>query len=226
MEFKIKRNPYGTKSLYSKSSISFDPGLTVLVGPNGSGKSTLLRQLKRKLEEAGEVLVYFDNLRDGGRTSTANALYRNDFNFAASTFNASEGEVINQNLNLVVGRIGGAIRKVFGGEEEKRVFVLLDAIDSGLSVDNIVEMKDFLTDTVFPDAEDKGVEVYVIAAANEYELCRGSRCLDVKHMEYVVFGDYEEYRKFILGCSKKKKVRKAGGKHDNRSTNDKTGDLS
>ena len=84
--------------------------------------------------------------------------------------------------------------------------LLFDATDSGLSVDAICEIKDVFS-LVIEDAKKLGIELYIIIAANEYELCRGEACFDVNEGKYITFKDYEDYRAFILNSRKKKEER-------------------
>lgn len=84
---------------------------------------------------------------------------------------------------------------------------MFDAIDSGLSVDNVVDIKMNLFDLVIKDAEESGLDVYIIISANEYELARNSSCFDVNSGKYIEFNSYEDFRKFILSSRKKKDKR-------------------
>ena len=54
--------------------------------------------------------------------------------------------------------------------------------------------------TVIDDC--KNTDVYIIVAANTYELARNEKCFDVVNGKYISFKDYEEYRKFILSGKK------------------------
>lgn len=88
---------------------------------------------------------------------------------------------------------------------------MLDAVDSGLSVDNIVDVKEQLFKTVLE--YNYGNEIYIVVSANEYEMARGEQCFDVYNGEYITFENYEDYRKMILESKKwkierEKKVRK------------------
>jgi hypothetical protein len=86
-------------------------------------------------------------------------------------------------------------------------FILLDAIDSGFSIDNIVSLKEDLFKLIFEDARARGIELYIIASANEYELAKGENCLDVISGKYITFKDYEDYYNFILDSRKRKDKR-------------------
>lgn len=72
----------------------------------------------------------------------------------------------------------------------------MDAVDSGLSVDNIVDVKDLLFKTILE--YNYGNDIYIVISANEYEMARGEQCFDVYNGKYVTFNDYEEYRNMIL----------------------------
>ena len=84
--------------------------------------------------------------------------------------------------------------------------LLLDAIDSGLSVDTVVNVVDVLN-FILKDAKKIGVKLFIVITANEYELCRRNKCFDVNSGEYIEFKDYEDYRKFILKSREKKDKR-------------------
>ena len=59
-EFKIIKDPNECGNLYYKSSISFEPGVTVLIGCNGCGKTSLIRQIKHRLEKEEAKWAYAD----------------------------------------------------------------------------------------------------------------------------------------------------------------------
>lgn len=215
----IVRDPYEPKEyIYTKKEFEFKPGVTVLVGCNGCGKTTLLHQIKDYLKNKKVPVVSFDNLHDGGSNARAEAAAMNDFTFLATAAFSSEGE----NIVMNIGRLAQTLRPfiqtgesqnrgdrlckafaraVWGDQDEPEIsnerWILLDAIDSGLSVDNIVDIKEYLFKTILEDAGDQ-VVVRIIISANEYEICRNEQCMDVHTGKYRTFKGYESYRKFIL----------------------------
>lgn len=75
-KFKIDSHYYGDDyKLYNKTTITLNPGVTVLVGCNGSGKTTLLHQLKHRLEKEKIPVISFDNIKDGGRNAVSEASF-------------------------------------------------------------------------------------------------------------------------------------------------------
>ena len=81
--------------------------------------------------------------------------------------------------------------------------LLMDAVDSGYSVDNVIELKD-LFKLIIEDAEKEGKKLFIVISANEYELAKNERCIDVTTGKYITFKDYDDYAKFILETRKKK----------------------
>lgn len=201
--FKITKDPHDTgEMLYKKTQITIKPGVTVLVGCNGCGKTTLLRTMHEKLKKDTVPVMFYDNLRDGGSNAKSRAGFYNDIPMLATLMCSSEGEQINLNLCAAARNIGSFVRKNKGAPE---MFFLFDAIDSGLSIDNIEETKELLFDTIIEDNPNSNV--YIIVSANEYEMCREEKCFDVRNGKYITFENYEEYRSFILNSRKEKDER-------------------
>lgn len=202
--FVIPHDPYDNEIVvYSKSRVTFQPGLTILVGCNGSGKSTLLRLIREKLQKTNIPVFDYDNLDQGGRNAKDWALnVSGNMKLLITLATSSEGEQIYINFGEICRKLGDFVRR---NQNASELWILLDAIDSGLSIDNIVEIKGFLTDMVIGGNSDK--DVYVLISANEYELCRDERCFDVHNGVYVDFSDYEDYREFIFRSRERKDKR-------------------
>jgi energy-coupling factor transporter ATP-binding protein EcfA2 len=224
--FKIEKDPfYEGETIYLNDKITLNPGVTVLVGCNGSGKTTLIKILKSQLEKAKVPVVSYNNLQQGGDKSISAAMFEHDLTFAATSWTASEGEQISLNLGKFVAPLRDFIHK--GTVQEKAAdkfarlmsgtdkrpdsdkfnerWIFLDAIDSGLSIDNIVELHELFKIIIF-DAP-SNVDVYIVMSANEYELARNQNCFDVTRGQYITFNDYEEYRDFILDSKLEKDKR-------------------
>lgn len=192
--FNIEQNPYDDRKLYLKSQITFNPGMTILVGCNGSGKTTLLYTIRDLLKSEGIPVLLYDNLHEGGHIGMNAALnVHHDLALLATLATSSEGEQIYTNFANKCESIGRFVRK---HQDKKEIWIMLDALDSGFSIDNIVEIKDFFTEFVI--GGNKHMDVYILISANEYELCRGEQCFDVRAGEYIQFNDYEDYRSFII----------------------------
>ena len=82
----------------------------------------------------------------------------------------------------------------------KERWLLFDAVDSGLSIDNIVQFKNMFK-LIFEDSKKADVETYIIVVANGFEMANGEQCFDVQHGKYLTFPTYEDYKKFILKSS-------------------------
>lgn len=205
--------------LYKKKTIEIKPGVTILVGCNGIGKTTLLKQMKSNLKKENIPYVLFDNLHDGGSKAISKASFYGNFGFMATAMCSSEGENIVMNIGNLATRLGQFVKigedpeerahsklarsiAALNGEDieeseiPKERWILLDAVDSGLSVDNIVDIKEQLFKTILE--YNYGNEIYIVVSANEYEMVRGEQCFDVYNGKYVKIKDYEEYRNLVL----------------------------
>ena len=232
--FKIDRDPYGDGILYTKKTISFVPGITVLTGCNGSGKSTLMKLLQYQMDKDNTPYFELDNLKRGGTNAMSKSIFSGESSFAASLFTSSEGERIVQVIGNAATRLrgffdsgldkekpsylGNSLDATIHGRDYERDFeedlktnvhknerwLFFDACDSGLSVDNVLELKDFFRFLIesHPD-----LDVYIVVAANEYEMANGENCLNVSTMKYEKYRSYEDYRKAILKSRERKNKR-------------------
>ena len=199
-----------------------------MVGCNGAGKTTLLLNIKEECSKQKIPYYMFDNLQDGGSLNVLNSIlsgYKefegDDIPLAVNIWSSSEGEAIKLNIARQSSLYKEFLRsgyfknrqynfnKIFKEPKEitsnKRVF-LFDATDSGMSIDAICEIKT-LFNAIQNNAEELGLELYIIISANEYELCRNENCFDVNDGLYLQFNDYEDYRRFILKSRDKKENR-------------------
>ena len=198
-EFKIPKKPYDEYQVYKKNKIEIKEGVTVLVGCNGAGKSTLLKFIKDQLKESDIPVTSFNNYSQGGTSSIDKCMFHGDTTTAASMMMASEGERIYMNIGLMASRL-----KKFFDKESKEYWILLDAIGSGMSIDAIIEIRNFFLQIV-DELKKKDKNLYIVISTNEYEFCVGTtRIFDVQEGKYVNILDYEGYRKFILKTRKQK----------------------
>lgn len=224
---KTWRDPYDAGfSTCRKKQIEIQQGLTVLVGCNGSGKTTLLHNIKSELKKEDIPVFYYDNEKDGGNNSISESIFYGNLSFTATALCSSEGENISLNLSKIASKLRKFVETGDNGDrfnalaktlalkddnEENNVsnerWILLDAMDSGYSIDNVIEMKNFF-DLVIKDAKEFGIELYIMISSNEYELAHESKCFDVMEGKYIQFASYEDYKKFILRTREKKDKRK------------------
>lgn len=227
-KIKLCKDPYDCGfDLFKKKAIEIKEGITVLVGCNGIGKSTLLHYIEKTLNKENIPYMKFDNLWDGGSQTKQESLLNGDFEFFANAFCSSEGENIVLNMTKLLSKIETFLRtgkyktkkmgfETFLEEEagfesndnkklSKERWFLFDAVDSGLSIDNIVELKEYLFKPVFEHFLEN--EIYIVISANEYEMANGEQCLDVYNGRYVTFKNYNEYRHMILESRKWKEER-------------------
>lgn len=201
--FMIHKNPYDNVNIYKQSKIIIRPGVTILVGCNGMGKTTLLNMIQEKLEKENLPVILFNNNIEGGNAAMQKALLNANINFLMNLVTSSEGEQIHLNIAAMAEKIGKFVRN---NEQAKELWILFDAVDSGMSIDNVVEIKELLFKTILNDCKDKR-DVYIICSANTYELCNEENCFDVLAGEYLRFNSYEDYRNFILNSRKNKDSR-------------------
>ena len=196
------------------------PGITVFAGCNGHGKSTTIKQIARFMQENNHPYLYYDATMHDINTVT-------ETDMLTYCLQASEGE----RVYAIFGEFVAKIRK----ERERckwdsrPMVLLIDGIDGGLSIDVIIEIRNFLC-FILHEIIEYGVLPYICIATNSYELCNEPdyfnagifeynkelrnlylakyfRCCDACNFEYLKFSSYTEYHKYIMKTSKMKSER-------------------
>lgn len=220
----LERCPYEKGDiLFLKGSVEIPEGLTVITGCNGSGKSTLLYDIEEKFKGNDDwYIISYREKEDGRGNSMSSYLFMGDYRSIASVFSASEGEAVFRNYaNKVYHEIAtfrdtkiisrhpeenALLRyKYIRMDKAKNLLVILDGIDSGVSLDMTLDIKNFLH-TILEDLHTRipEVPIYILVSSNSWEFCEGERCLDARSLKFKEFSSYEEYRKYILDSRKKK----------------------
>ena len=220
----LERCPYEKGDiLFLKGSVEIPEGLTVITGCNGSGKSTLLYDIEEKFKGNDDwYIISYREKEDGRGNSMSSYIFSGDYQAVASVFSASEGEAVFRNYaNKVYHEIASfrdtkiiskhpeenaLLRyKYIRMDKAKNLLVILDGIDSGVSLDMTIDIKNFLH-TILEDLHTRIPEfpVYILVSSNSWEFCEGERCLDARSLKFKEFSSYEEYRKYILDSRKKK----------------------
>lgn len=200
--------------LYSRKDIGFNPGLTILVGCNGSGKSTLLTLLNDQLVPVARkdksilLLSYDDRGLDGSANLVSKFALFERYDLVSQTMIESEGEKIMHGICEKAGHIGHKIKtkRKLESKDYKEIWVLLDAVGSGLSIDGIISIKEDLVNVVIKD--NPNTDVYFIISTNEYEFVNGEEdCIDITTFKHIRFKSYDDYKNYILKTRKKKDKR-------------------
>lgn len=202
----IEQNYYDDHvNLYDKNEVEINPNvITVLVGCNGSGKTTLIHQINNHVKRLEDVkVINYNNLRDGGNNALQSLLNKSEMSALATGAMSSEGENIHQNI----GRIFGSLRRIILDNEVSKIFMLFDAIDSGLDIANINEISVAFREAVIPEVVNMGMEIYIIISTNSYEFCINNDCISMDTLSHVEINSYDEFRKTVLDSDKRKNKR-------------------
>ena len=200
--FQVSTNPYGDGRIYLRKNVTFESGhLTCLVGCNGSGKSTLMMLLREQLTKDKDVLILeYNDRTDGGNNLMSKMMFFDDLEGLASMFMSSEGEKISQG----VGRFIADMRRQIQKKDPKEIWIFMDAVGSGLSIDKIREIKEIVPIIV---EDNPRREVFFIVSTNEYEFACCADCIDVTAFKHLEFYSYGHYRDYILKTAEKKAKR-------------------
>lgn len=219
---KTWRNPYDAGfSTTRATKVTFAKGITVLVGCNGAGKTTLLNNIESKLKKDHIPVFNYSNENARSDIITKASFYGN-FDIIAASKCSSEGE----NVSLCFGQKLKEIRHFIAtgktissrpffvnddasdSPESSERWILIDAVDSGYSIDNILDLKavfGYMQD----DAKKHGVDLYIIVSTNAYEFANNETCLDVITGKPIRFDSYDDYKKFVIKSREKKEKRES-----------------
>jgi len=183
--------------LYRKHTFEFEEGVTCLIGKNGAGKSTLLKEIKDKLNDKKIKPFYYDNdYRE--RHAMSEFGFYGDFAKIARNMANSEGQNIRSNFEDYIPEIGRYIKMVVNKNQDKAI-ILLDGLDSGISLDYVLTLKKELFPIILEDCNKWNIECYIIISANNYEFCDGTDCIRVTDAKHFKFNTYEEFKKIYMG---------------------------
>lgn len=222
-KIKIDKCPYITdKEFFKSDTLQIDEGLNVLVGCNGYGKSTLLKSIQTSLDKMNSCNLNECISKDGKKiikdipNDCNNYYFKFDsqckmqqkyeeenlsYEGFASKLLDSEGQQLVFRVGQIAYQIGLLQRAMHNYKvKNKNLFLLFDAIDSGISIDNIDQFKN-LIQLILKNSTDHNV--YIIVSANTYEMVCNENSVDAKTFEHIKFSIYEDYKEYILTTSRK-----------------------
>lgn len=232
MRFKIHtRNYYDEDQILYKAknregSIDIEFGhVYAFVGCNGLGKSTLIRQICHDSDTSLDNFAH--NLMDDYNGRSIFARFFSDPGKEPETFYLpidrsssargfgddallaevasnfmSTGEALAHDLGPCL----AIVRKELPRLRGKEVYILLDDLDVGVSLD-VIEDERRVINQMARDLEANGTRYAICVAANNYELAKGLECISCADLSPVSFSTYGEYRDFVLSARRWKDAR-------------------
>ena len=186
-----------------------------LVGCNGLGKSTILHQMiydhdnsldntaldidsiinpfsfMRNVEKDKEKYNEFYILLNNKTRPTINNVEDTSlYNILSNFISTGENTIHNLSPNLK------SIFNVIKTLENKEVYIMLDDLDVGVSVDVLIELSQVINRLELL-LKDLNINYYIVITANSYELAKRFKCIDTITMEEVSFKDYGDYLKYV-----------------------------
>ena len=209
----LTENPYeDDRKFYNKRKITFEEGVTTLVGCNGSGKSTIINNIETYLKTKGVPCIKFDNLAENGGEKSYQNLFEKSLmggavldkdeepflsiEYAVGLSELSEGERIRESLRRFTYKLVRLLNeycKIGYGE----YWILFDALDSGLSVDILEDIKEQVFNRLVELYKDK-IKLYLIISSNSYEISENTKCFSVGKLRYININSYKSFKKEIL----------------------------
>ena len=195
LELKISRKYNTDFNLRTKTKFLLKPGITNLIGCNGYGKSTLLKQIRAACKQKGIPVFYYDDRTDGGSRLIEKHMLCDNISAMAGMLMSSEGERVRAGVGSSAGPIRNFVHEA-RQRKDKRCVLLFDSVDSGASVDSIMDIKNAFN-IVIEDTKD--LELYLIVASNSYEMTLGLENFDPIKLSYrKKFSSYNAFSKFIM----------------------------
>lgn len=210
MKLKVWSNPKYTNNESKEIEYVFEPGVTMLIGTNGSGKTTLLKQIDSifnngtwsnivdNIEISDKYSCYLYNNIDEIRETKQVWLESGDMKKLAATFQNSEGQDMYDFLYYKLADIGKFIRESKNNKNLKGAFILLDGLDSGLSLDVLENIRTNALDFIIGTDNTSEFELYILCSANSFEFCNNYNCIDVTNQNKIKFKQYEAFKDYML----------------------------
>lgn len=185
------------RTLFPHKSFFFNQGITCLVGKNGSGKTLLIKEIANNLKENKIPYYYYDAYSEGGKVAKDKLKALKNTERLVELQLASQGQQSIINIsNILIDKIGPFISECVKNKSEE-AWILLDSIDTGLSVDNIIGVKEFFN-TILEDCEENQIVLYLIVSGNSFELVKNEQSIDVITGSRIKFKNYEMFKKVIM----------------------------
>lgn len=210
LEFAVYKDPIEEgQYIYKKSKFWLKPGVTCLIGCNGSGKTTLFNSIydimqtnasksdndKTKLSDVKYLRL--NNYNHGPKELMQEAMFIGDMSTVISQAQSSEGEQIVGWLCKYASSLGTNVRSL---EKGSHLIVSFDAIDSGLSYDNIVDVRNHLFSPMLDDAKKRGINLYILVATNTYALCDDASYdkIFIHNFKHIKVNSYKSFVKYVI----------------------------
>ena len=175
---------------HKKFHITFTPGITTLVGVNGAGKSSAIIELKQWLRK--HDIPCFGYIQNDESRDVVSSMGRSDRNMEVflTYFNSSEGQKIIVTYANMIHKLKRFLEE---HKDDEIVFAVFDGIDSGLSINNVIDALDIFN-LIIKDYPN----VAIVNTANNYEFLTGTRCVNIKTGKDKKFKTYDAFKKFII----------------------------
>ena len=162
------------------------------------------------MKQRGTPFLKFDNLGEEGGENNARGLlsgwlggYKPHEDLEKGillAFSSSEGEKIRAAVAQYAGSLMKELEKSAGYGE---FWFLADALDSGLSVDMIEDIKEYLFRPLM-EAVPEDTDLYIIISSNSYEMSEGTECFSLEKMAYIPVRNYDTFKKAVMSSRRYK----------------------
>lgn len=174
--------------------------VTLLFGANGVGKSSLIKEMLKQKEikfncDKETKLYSYINTEQNFRNmdKNSNLSYKDMFNpyLFKQKFDASE---LSEGQSIIY-----SIQEIFElceqiKDDNNDSIILLDEVDSGLSIDNV----EYLSDKI-KEIATKYSNIQFVIGFNNYEFCRNfPEVFNMYNGQYITIKSYEQYRDIII----------------------------
>ena len=229
MIFDICNKSYYFKNekLYKNNSIELEENnVYVLTGCNGIGKSTLIFQITEDrptslshfaynlLNDYNGYNSFVNHFNDDKPNSDSDVYYLsinkrtnargiNPSPFAkiSSQFKSS-GEQLIYNMLPCLEIVDKELERL----KNKILYLLLDDLDVGTSLDVILEEK-LVIKRFIKTLEENNTKYIICISANNYELTKLGTCIDCVTLKPIEFKDYDDYVNYVVSTRKYKDIR-------------------
>lgn len=172
-----------SKEFFDEKVIRINSKVTVLTGPNGSGKTYSCLSINEYCKEHN-IPAMLVNVFENNKGKMNKFDFYGETDKIVKAIMASEGQNV---YDTLVDNIPDIIKFIKGVNNETG-YIIIDGLDSGVSIDLLLQIREYIVDYIINQCEKIHKDINIILTSNSYELVYDYDCIWIPTMEHYKHG--------------------------------------